>query len=179
MKGEFASEDGAIELEERLEKFQRLWRGDRHLRGRVNFHIRRDLLRELCEAEILNNQRIDARVIDGAKLILGGLKLVRKNQRVHGHEPLHAVVVKKFHQLGQVFEGEIIGAKAGVKLRQTEENRVCSCGDGGAGAIPVASGAEEFGSRGGVVHARTLGWGMICWKEFLSLSGCGNFGVGV
>jgi len=65
--------------------------------------------------------------------------------------------VEEGHQLGEVGFGEIVGAQAGVEFRHAEVDRIGPGGDGGAGAVPVAGGAEEFGREVGVHEGELAG----------------------
>ena len=148
--GEFAGEDGAFEGEEGLDEAEAFGGGDGHLGRSVEFDVRGDLAGHFREAEVLNDEGIDASLGDEAELALGGLELAGENQGVHRDEALHAVFVEEGHQLGQVGFGEVVGAQAGVEFRHAEVDRVGSGGDCGAGAVPVAGGAEEFRGEVGV-----------------------------
>ena len=121
----------------------------------------RDGGREFRQSQVLHDDGIDTAGFQPLQLLCGIVDLRRKDQGVHGHESLHAVAVEKFHQLRQVLVGEIGGAQAGIEARQAEVDGIRATGDGGAGAVPIAGGREEFGSGGGFRHVIAVGAVML------------------
>ncbi len=92
------------------------------------------------ETEILNDEGIDSGGGDEAELLFRCLQLAGEDEGVHGDEAFDAVLVEVVHELGEIFLGEIVGAKAGVEFRQTEVDGIGTGGDGGACAVPVSGG---------------------------------------
>lgn len=95
----------------------------------------------------------------------GVRKLGSENERVHRDVPFYPVRMEKTHQLRQGIQCEIVGAQAGVEAVQAEVDGIRAVGDGGAGAVHVSGGGQQFGAniagaqggKGGVVfgnHSR-------------------------
>lgn len=77
--------------------------------------LRCDGGREFGKAEILHDDGVYAAVFQPEKLACGVFDFTSENQGVHGDETFHAVAVEEFHQLGQVFFGEIIGTQSRIE----------------------------------------------------------------
>lgn len=77
----------------------------------------------------------------------GVRQLGGENERIHGHVPLHAVRVKETHQFRKGIQREVVCAQTGVETVQTEINGVCAIGYGGAGAVHVPGGSQQFGTQ--------------------------------
>ena len=70
---------------------------------------------EFGKAEILHDDGIYAAVFQPQELAGGVFDFSGENQGVHGDETFHAVAVEEFHQLGEVFFGEIIGTQPRIE----------------------------------------------------------------
>lgn len=146
--GEFAGENGAFEGEDGFEEAEAIGGGDGHLGGGVDFDLGSELGSHFGEAEVLNDGGVDAGVLRVLELAGGGIEFAGEDEGVHGEEALHAVAVEEFHEFGEVLFGEVVGAEAGVEGGEAEVDGVGASGDGGAGAVPVSGGGEEFGLEG-------------------------------
>ena len=145
LDGELAGEDGALHGEEGLDEFEAIGGGDGHLGRGVEFDVWGDFSGHFGKAEVLDDEGVDSGAGDEPELAFGGFEFAGEDEGVHRDEAFDAVLVEEVHQLGEVVFGEVVGAEAGVESGETEEDGVGTGGDGGAGAVPVSGGAEEFG----------------------------------
>lgn len=124
-----------------------------HLRGGMNLESGNQRAGQRGQADVLNNGGIDSgRGGEGEKA--GGFReFAGEDQRIHHEIAFAAAVVEVAHEFREIGFGEIIGPHPGVEGGETEVDSVGSVRDGGFGAVPVASGGEEFGAiSGGRVH---------------------------
>ena len=119
-------------------------RRDRHLRRSVNFQAHAEFTRQNGDAQILNEDGVDAGLIEHDQLALGIGQLVSENKYVQRAKGTHVVLVEKPDQLRQLFVGEIVGAHPRVEPRQAEIHCVRSVGDGGACALHITGGSDQF-----------------------------------
>ncbi len=104
-----------------------------------------------------------------------------EDEGVEGDVTFDAVGVEEGHQAGEVFFGEVVGAKAGIEAGHAEVDGVGAVGDGGAGAVPVTGGREEFGEEGHWDCGLRIGdcglgigdWGLGIADCGLRIAGCG------
>ena len=112
--------------------------------------------RHFGEADILNDEGVDSAVLCEAELIGSGFELTGEDEGVHGEEAFDAMLVEKSHQFGKVFVGEVVGAETGIEGGKAKVDGIGTGRDGGAGAVPVASGREEFGCEVGLQGGDSL-----------------------
>ena len=143
-QAQFAGEDDALDAEVAGEGGA-LGRGDRHLRGGVDRQLGHDLAGKAHEADILDDERIDAHAIEQAQVVRGVIQLGGEDEGVERDERAHAVAVAEGDDLGQLGLAEVIRAQPRVETRQSEVDRVRAVRDGGAHTVPVPRGGEEFG----------------------------------
>jgi hypothetical protein len=176
-EGEFAGEDGLVDVEA-LGEFESLRGGDGHLGGRVEAEAGGDAFDKFGEAEVLDDDGVDAGVFEVAELGFGVGEFGGEDEGVEGDVTFDAVGVEEGHQAGEVFFGEVVGAEAGVEAGHAEVDGVGAVGDGGASAVPVTGGGEEFGEEGhwdcglriagenwGILGMKLLGKG-VWWRPF-------------
>ena len=146
-EGEFAGENGLVDVEA-FGEFESLRGSDGHLGGGVEAEAGGDLFDEFGEAEVLDDDGVDAGVFEVAELGFGVGEFGGEDEGVEGDVAFDAVGVEEGHQAGEIFFGEVVGAQAGVEAGHAEVDSVGTVGDSGAGAVPVAGGGEEFGEEG-------------------------------
>src|SRR4051812_32963676 len=115
----------------------------------MEMEARRERLDHAGETDVLHDDGVDACGIEFPKLLLGIGQLTGEDEGVEGAVAADVVLVKELHEFGKVLLGEVVRAQASVEARHAEVDRVGAIGDGGAGAVPVASGGEEFGFGAG------------------------------
>ena len=54
------------------------------------------------EAEVLDDDGVDPGCLQEAQLVGRLFQLAGEDECVHGHEPSHSMLMKEFHQTGQV-----------------------------------------------------------------------------
>ncbi len=145
-QGELAGEHGLVDAQA-LGEGQPLGRGDGHLGGGVQPKARGDSFDEFSQAKVLNDDGIDARFLKEAELGFCGGEFGGEDEGVEGDVAFHAVRVEEGHQGGEVVGGKVVGPQAGVELGHAEVDGVGPVGDGGASAVPVAGGGEQFGDE--------------------------------
>jgi hypothetical protein len=112
----------------------------------VDVQIGHPFPRQARQAQVLHDGRVDPGAIEQNEFLLGGGEFVGEDQHVERDVTLHAVLVEKIHQLGQIVRREIRGPHPRVEGGQAEIDRVGAIGHGGAiRAFPVAGRSEEFG----------------------------------
>ena len=141
---------GAVEMQQPVGKGERLRRGDCHLRRGVEMQVGHHGPGHRGEAEVLHDDRVDPRVTKEPELLRRVREFAGKNERVESHETPHPVGVEEVHQLRQVLLGEVICSKPRIEAWHAKEDRVRPVRHGGARAVPVARGGEQFG--GGFRH---------------------------
>ena len=141
--GEFAGEDDALDAE-LLDEFYAFGFGEGHLGGAVDVEGGGEGVDEFCDAEVLDDDGINAGGGDGFDVFDGGFEFVGEDEGVEGEEAFDVVGVEIVDDLGEFFEREVGGAVAGVELVEAEVDGVCAVGDRGAHRIPVAGGREKF-----------------------------------
>ncbi len=102
------------------------------------------LARQADQAEVLHDGGIDSGAIKQDEFLLGGGKFVGEDQHVERDVALHAVLVQKIHQLGQILRREIGRPHPRIEGGQAEVDRIRAIGHRGARAFPVARRGEEF-----------------------------------
>ena len=164
-QGKFAGEHGAVESQF-VHEGEAFRRGDGHLGTRVEFERGSHGSCEPGEADILNDDGIDARLGEEAELGGGGWQFLREDEGIHGHEAADAAVVQEPHHFREVGFREIIGAEPGIEARQAEVHCVRSIGDGGAHAFKIPGWGEEFRGLGGRAGRRHLGGErVVSWRS--------------
>jgi len=133
-------------------KGERLGRGDRHLRRGVEMEIGHHRPRHRRESEVLHDDRIDSARTEVSQLLRRVFEFGREDERVKGNKSPHPVAMEESHQLGQILVREVVRPNPRVEAGHAEVNRIGPVRHGGAGALPVAGGCEEFG--GGFRHRR-------------------------
>ena len=118
---------------------------------------------EATDPDVLHDGGIDPARDDAAEVVLGVGEFVGEDEGVEGDVALDAAAVEKRHQRGQVGLREVFRAHAGIEAFEAEVDRVGPVFEGGARALPVAGGSEEFGAfergrRSGCVHVRLPLW---------------------
>src|SRR6185436_2875919 len=105
--------------------------GERHLRGGVNGKIGADGADQSHEAEILDQDGVDARFGEAYDGTFDGFQLRREDERVERDVAADAAAVEVTYHLGQVVQMEIGGTGPGVETRfETKVNRVGAVFDG-------------------------------------------------
>ena len=95
-----------------------------HLGGYVHLHIGHDARELDGDADILNDESVDAAAIRlSSKLQCIG-KLGGKHHRVQRQVDLHAAQVRVVAGFCQVFEREVVGPSAGVEMPRTQVHRI-------------------------------------------------------
>ena len=146
-EGEFAGEDGAVEPET-VHEGETFRRRDGHLGARVEFEVRGDGAGEEGEADVLDDDGVDAGGFEETELVGGGGEFAGEDERVHGHEAADPAVVEELHDGGEIGFGEVVGAETCVEAREAEVDGVGAVGDGGPDAFEVAGWGEQFGEGG-------------------------------
>ncbi len=113
--------------------------------------IRRDLVREPGNAEVLNQDRIDARVGAGDERVDHLRQLGTKDQRVERDVALYATFVEDRHDARQVFSPKIRRADSGVELLNAKVDGVGAIFDRGAQHDLVADWGEYLRADQGVL----------------------------
>ena len=148
----FAGEDHALDAE-LLDELNAFGFGEGHLRGAVDVEGGGERVDEFGDAEVLDDDGIDARGGDGFDVFDRGFEFVGEDEGVESEEAFDVVGVEVIHDPGKFFEREVGGAVAGVELIEAEVDGIGAVGDGGAHGIPVAGGREKFGAvRKGIEH---------------------------
>ena len=129
-----------------------------------------DFFDEFGEAEVLDDDGIDAAVLEVEELGFGVREFGGEDEGVEGDVTFDAMGVEEGHEAGEVFLGEVVGAQAGIEPGHAEKDGVGTVGDGGAGTVPVAGGGEEFGERG---H-EGRGWGRFAYGAWLAMGDLGG-----
>jgi hypothetical protein len=145
-EGEFAGEDGLVDVEA-FGEFESLRGGDGHLGGGVEAEAGGDAFDEFGEAEVLDDDGVDAGVFEVAELGFSVGEFGGEDEGVEGDVTFDAVGVEEGHQAGEIFFGEVVGAQASVEAGHAEVDSVGTVGDSGAGAVPVTGGGKEFGEE--------------------------------
>ena len=143
LDGIFAGEDDEFGAEFAGE-FHAGVAGDGHLGGAVDGEVGGDFADETADAGVLDDGGVHARGDDGAQVVLGVGELVGEDEDVEGDVAADAALVEKLHERGEVGLREVFGAHAGVETLEAEVNGVGAILDGGAHALPVAGGGEQF-----------------------------------
>lgn len=151
---EFAGEDGAFEGEDAFDEAETIGRGDGHLGGGVNLDVGGEFDGHFGESDVLNDEGVDPAFLCEAELVGSGFEFTSEDEGVHGEEAFDPVLVEKGHELGKVLVGEVVSAQAGIEGGETKVDGVRTSGDGGAGAVPVASWGEKFGCEVGLQGAK-------------------------
>ena len=112
----------------------------------------RQLAGETGQANVLDNQGIDASLGGLQHQLPGSHKLAWKQQHVHREEATHAAPVQPIHHLGEVGGAEVFSPQPGVKHLHAEIDRIGPIGDGGPEGLPAACRGEQFRRQG-------KGWG--------------------
>ena len=121
--------------------------GDAHLRAAVEFDIGQNAARQLGNADVLHNQRVDARAADGLQRLRCAGQFMVKNQRVEGEVAAHAAPVERLHDLRQFVQSEAhLGARR--KVREAEVDGVGACFHGSVHLRPIAGRAHNLGLLG-------------------------------
>jgi len=144
----FPRQDGPRDAEP-LRKGRAFGRSQRHLRRGVDGQIGHPFPCQRDQAQVLHDGRVDPGAVEQNEFLLGGGELVGEDQDVERDVALHAMVMKKIHQLRQVLWREIRGPHPRIEGGQAEIDRVRAVGHGRARAFPVAGRSEEFGFRAG------------------------------
>ena len=118
--------------------------------GSVDLDIGGEVDRHFGESDILNDEGVDAAFLREAELVGGGFELTGEDEGVHGEEAFDPMLVEEGHELGEILVGEVVGAQAGIEGGEAKIDGIGPSGDGGAGAVPVASGREKFGCEVGL-----------------------------
>ena len=152
LQAQFPGQDGLLQVQESGGEFQPVRRGKRHLGGGVQFQLHAGNLpspfrQAAGKSDVLHDDPVRAGGIQVAQVGEGVRQLGGENERIHGHVPLHAVRVKETHQFRKGIQREVVCAQTGVETVQTEINGVCAIGYGGAGAVHVPGGSQQFGTQ--------------------------------
>jgi hypothetical protein len=118
--GQFASQNDAFhpQLLGHCDAFRT---GQRHLRRGVDRQVRTHGSHQLQHTQVLDQDRVDARLRQRADGLFDHRQLAGKGQRVQRHVPSHAALVQQAHHVRQFFEREIDRTVPGIKADlQTE-----------------------------------------------------------
>ncbi len=108
--------------------------------------LRRDGAHQRDDAEILDDDRVDAGRGARAHGALEGRELVVEDERVQRDVPAHAVLVEVAHRRREAGVVEVAGAGARVETLEAEVDGVGARAHRGAQRIGVAGGREDLGS---------------------------------
>mmetsp|Transcript_24402 Transcript_24402/g.76528 ORF Transcript_24402/g.76528 Transcript_24402/m.76528 type:complete len:231 (-) Transcript_24402:276-968(-) len=122
-----------------------------HLRRRVDGHVRRDLVCEPRQADVLNDEGINPGFCSVAHGPLGLRELLLKNENIEREVPPDAVLVQVRHDIRQLVIAEVVRAGArvepgpgGIVRLQPEIHGVAAIGHGCAELVPAAGGGEHL-----------------------------------
>ena len=121
-----------------------LERVNRHLRGRMHRHRRRNFLAQLHHAEVLHDKRIDAEDRRRPDDLRRARHLPVGNKRVERQMHLHAAHMAVDNRLLQLVGREILRAHAGVEHIISKINRIGSVLYGSAQRLHRARGRKQF-----------------------------------
>ena len=77
----------------------------------------RILPRERKRAEVGQNERIDARVVQALEVIGQARDLVVARHRIHRHVDAHTMVVRELHRFGKLLRREVSRKRAHAEAR--------------------------------------------------------------
>jgi hypothetical protein len=97
----------------------------------------------LQQAHVLDDQGVDAGVVQVPDLLARGFQLGVVHDRVHGHEDARTVAVRKLDQGGDVLQ-RIAGVVAGAEGRAADVHRVRAVQDGFAADLGGFGGGQQF-----------------------------------
>ena len=147
-QGEFARENNLLRIKELIYQAYSLRAAHGHLGGDMQLNAPAPgfamLGNEGSQPHILHNHAIDPGGIQSIQIVHRLLEFAREDEHVHGHIAAHAVAMQEGHEGTQIFSGKIICAHARVELVEPEVNGICSIGNSGACAIPIACRCKYF-----------------------------------
>ncbi len=148
VEGELAGQDDAGRAKRRCE-LDRRGVGARHLRRGVNGEAGGDRLDEPGDAEVLDDDRIDARLGAEADGRFDARELVVEDERVERDVALGPALMEIPKGFTERVPVEVRRAGARVEPVQSEVDGVRTRLDCGAQRGEVAGGGEDFGATGG------------------------------
>ena len=77
--------------------------GDRHLGAAVDVEVGRDLFRQFCDADVLDDDRVATRSGDAQDRFFGLPDFVIEDQCVKRDETFNPTLMKGFDNLGELF----------------------------------------------------------------------------
>ena len=122
--------------------------GDRHLGGAVQGQTGGQLAGEPGQADVLDDQGVDASGGGLQHQLPGGLELAGEEQHVDGEEAAHAAPVQPLHHLGEVGGLEVFSPQPGVQHLHAEVHRIGAIGDGSPERLPATGRGEQFRRHG-------------------------------
>ena len=78
--------------------------GDRHLRGPMQRQARNQLLGQHAQAQVLDDEGIDSRLLSGHQQLCCSCELIAEHQHVEGEKTAHAPGMQPSHDFGQVVQ---------------------------------------------------------------------------
>ena len=107
---QLATDDDAL-ASELAREFGALGGGDGHLGGTVDGEVGRDAADELDEADVLDDDGVDASLGDGADERLSLGELLVEDEDVHGDEAADAALVEEGDDVGELLDVELARAR--------------------------------------------------------------------
>lgn len=119
--------------------------GDGHLGASVKCELGQMGSGQVDEAQVLDDDGVDASVIEIRQVLQGGFQFVVGDESVDGDVDLAVMQVEKVGDLPDLLQVEVRRGLPGAELFSAKIDGIGPGGNGGEERVPAACGSEEFG----------------------------------